>query len=789
MNKYIKRFLCVAITGATLFTTTVSAEAASVINGSYVKGDNENNPLVTQSYGADPGVLVYNDTVYIYTTNDSQEFAGNNENTYSKINQLNCYSSKDLVNWTDHGAFNIAGRNGAAKWANNSWAPTICCKKINGKDKFFLYFANNASSIGVLTADSPTGPWTDPVGRAFITKSTPNCNVEWLFDPAVLVDSDGTGYLYFGGGVPAGQAAHPKTARVIKIGNDMVSTVGSAATIDAPYLFEDSGINKIGNTYYYSYCTNWNCSNGYRNATIHVMTSSNPMGPFSHQGEIMANPGSNFRGSDGNNHHQIFQFKGNYYMAYHTHTVEAQVVRKNLGYRTTHIDRVNVSNGRISTVNQTLSGVPMNPSVDPYSWVQAETMFTQAGITVKGNGDGSAWVSDISNGDFTKVKGVQFSKGASAITATVQSNGNGSIEVRQGSQNGTLLGTINVSNTNGSFKDFSTKVSNLSGAKDICFVFRGSFAFDRWKATDGNGSTTTEPTTEPAEENVNTNSTAQISDGWYYLKNTLSQKYLTVEGDSAKAITNVCISKGTGVKGQKWYVENKGNGYITLKSGLGEYMLDVANGTDEDGANLQIYNAYGHDAQQFIVKNTGTSGVYTIGTKVSNATKYIDVYEHKTADGTNVCQWTYYGNPNQQWQFEKVSSSSQEQTTTQPAEEPKQEEPAQETPAEEPATQPGESPKSSGLDVSYSINNWGSGYQVSLKLDNKTGKTVDGWTIKLKKSEVSIDSSWNMTVKTSGDYYVITPVDWNKSIADGQSVDIGFMGSGNIGSTLNVEIK
>ena len=91
--------------------------------------------------------------------------------------------------------------------------------------------------------------------------------------------------------------------------------------------------------------------------------------------------------------------------------------------------------------------------------------------------------------------------------------------------------------------------------------------------------------------------------------------------------------------------------------------------------------------------------------------------------------------------------------------------------------------------MSYSINNWGSGYQVSLKLDNKTGKTVDGWTIKLKKSEVSIDSSWNMTVKTSGDYYVITPVDWNKSIADGQSVDIGFMGSGNIGSTLNVEIK
>ena len=123
----------------------------------------------------------------------------------------------------------------------------------------------------------------------------------------------------------------------------MISTVGTAAMIDAPYLFEDSGINKIGNTYYYSYCSNWNCRNGFRNATIQVMTSRNPMGPFTHQGEIMANPGSSFRGSDGNNHHQIFEFKGQYYMAYHTHTVESQVVKRNLGYRTTHIDRVNVS--------------------------------------------------------------------------------------------------------------------------------------------------------------------------------------------------------------------------------------------------------------------------------------------------------------------------------------------------------------------------------------------------------------------------------------------------------------
>ena len=84
--------LGVALSAALFAGMTQDVFAASVINGSYVKGDNENNPLVTQSYGADPGVMVYNDTVYIYTTNDSEEFAGNNENTYGKINQLNCYS-------------------------------------------------------------------------------------------------------------------------------------------------------------------------------------------------------------------------------------------------------------------------------------------------------------------------------------------------------------------------------------------------------------------------------------------------------------------------------------------------------------------------------------------------------------------------------------------------------------------------------------------------------------------------------------------------------------------------
>ena len=243
----------------------------------------------------------------------------------------------------------------------------------------------------------------------------------------------------------------------------------------------------------------------------------------------------------------------------------------------------------------------------------------------------------------------------------------------------------------------------------------------------------------------------------------MSQKYLTVEGNKAAAGTNVCISTRTGVDGQKWYVTNTNDGYITLQSKLGSFMLDVAEGEDKDGANIGIYHAYSGDAQRFLVQKTANNGVYTIATKASKSSKNLDVYEHKTADGTNVCQWRFYGNTNQQWQFEKVSSESAQPT--------------------QPSNPIG------GMKLDYSINNWGSGYQVSFKVTNKTGAQINTWTLKLKKSDVKIDASWNVNVKTSGDYYVITPVSWNSVIANGGSIEFGVLGSGTIGNTIGYSFQ
>ena len=184
------------------------------------------NPLVTTDFGADPYAIVYDGRVYVYMTSDDYEYDAKGNvlnNSFGYIKTLRIISSDDMVNWTDHGEIKVAGNDGAAKWASHSWAPAIAYKQIDGKDKFFLYFANDASGIGVLEADTPLGPWKDPIGKALLTKETPGCKgVEWCFDPAVLVDDDGSAYIYFGGGVPNGQQNNPKTARVAKLGEDML---------------------------------------------------------------------------------------------------------------------------------------------------------------------------------------------------------------------------------------------------------------------------------------------------------------------------------------------------------------------------------------------------------------------------------------------------------------------------------------------------------------------------------------------------------------------------------------
>ena len=156
-----------------------------------------------------------------------------------------------------------------------------------------------------------------------------------------------------------------------------------------------------------------------------------------------------------------------------------------------------------------------------------------------------------------------------------------------------------------------------------------------------------------------------IKNGWYYIKNTGSNKYLTVKDNEGAKSQNVEVHS----RKQKWKIMNTNDGTVTIESELGNYMLDV----NDD--NIQIYDAHGGDAQQFIIIETYQKDVYSIGTKISGGLKVLDVEKGGTEDGSNVCQWEDGGRSNQTWVFEFISGpNGEKEEELSKQEKPKQEE-------------------------------------------------------------------------------------------------------------------
>ena len=275
----------------------------------------------------------------------------------------------------------------------------------------------------------------------------------------------------------------------------------------------------------------------------------------------------------------------------------------------------------------------------------------------------------------------------------------------------------------------------------------------------------TEPT-DPTDPIGPVGNYATLKDGWYYIKDNNSQNYLQVTNNTGADGQNVEVGKGTGVEGQKWYLKNVGDGYVTLKNGTG-YALDVVNGENEDSTNVQVYTPHGLTAQLFKLIKTQKDGQYGIVTKCSSDTKGLDVEDKSTSPGANVQQYSYWGGPNQVWVLEPCNGSS---SSTGSTTKPEEEKPVQ------PATDA----------VSAKItSDWGSGAAADITVTNTTGKDLNNWTCTFTTSR-PITSVWNATiVSQSGNTYTVTGPAWQTSLANGASYTFGCQLGGGSGLTVS----
>lgn len=427
------------------------------------------NPLVTHIFTADPNAVVYGDRIYLYVSHDVDGQDG-----YEMVDYRG-FSSDDMVNWQDHG---ILIHTDSLPWAENLYAPGACSK--NGK--YYLYMPNGGTSIGVAVADDPGGPFVDPIGDALITKSFPNANVDWLFDPACFVDDDGQGYLYFGGGQNGAD-----NARVIRLGDDMISLADpSATTIPTEAFFEAAFVHKHEGTYYFSYSSDFSADHG---AAIEYQTSDNPMTGFTHKGKILPNSALN---NNDNNHASIVDFNGKLYLFYHARKLQQELGVNKVNNRSVAVQEV--AYGPDNTINPiTMSTedftVAQVKCLDGFSEVQAETLAAEQGIEVEGVAGETVRVAEISNGDWVGYSQVDFRTGATSLVLQVASaQGGGTIDISLDDcitgDPGTSIGSCEVPSTGGAdtFEALSCEINAPAGPHDLCLTFSGSPAFeiDSW---------------------------------------------------------------------------------------------------------------------------------------------------------------------------------------------------------------------------------------------------------------------------------------------------------------------
>jgi hypothetical protein len=430
------------------------------------------NPIIQTVYTADPAPLVYNDTLFLFTGHDEDETT---EKGFIMKDYL-CFSTTDMVNWTHHGpVFSTESLGWAAPL--NANAAQVAYR--NGK--FYYYIApwsalkDGGDCIAVGVSDSPTGPYKDAIGKPLIEPSQTKYGRHlWEdIDPTVLIDDDGQAYLYWGNNAFYG----------VKLNKDMISYSGDIVTFDikdkaafgpdyeeAPWVFKRNGI------YYLMYAA-------HIPEAIYYSTSSSPLGPWKYGGVVMK---AMAQGCNGN-HPGVAQYKGNWYLFYFNQDLPGAHDKK----RTVDVIPFQFNaDGSIPELPHSKAGVVKAVgNLNPYKRTEAETIAWEEGIETAKDTKTGVYVTEISNGDYIKVRNVDLGKGAKTFEASVASAfSGGKIEIRIDGKNGQLLGTLNVSATGGeqSWKTLSCKVETAKGIHDMYFVFRGGkgkglFNYDFWK--------------------------------------------------------------------------------------------------------------------------------------------------------------------------------------------------------------------------------------------------------------------------------------------------------------------
>lgn len=419
---------------------------------------NAQRPIIQTKYTADPAPMVYNDTVFLYTTHDEDDAEG------FKMQDWLLYTSTDMVNWTDHGVVASLKSFDWVKRDNGAWAEQV----VERNGKFYMYCPIHGNGIGVLVSNSPYGPFKDPLGKPLVWQKE-----HWDdIDPTVFIDEDGQAYMYWGN----------PNCYYVKLNEDMISYSGDIVKLkETPEHYQEGPWFYKRNGHYYLAFASTCCPEG-----IGYAMSDSPTGPWKTKGYIMR-PTERTRG----NHPGIMDYKGKSYvfgLNYDLLKLETN----------THYERRSVSVAEMHyNEDGTIQEVPywadtkleQIGTFNPFRKVEAETMAWGYGLKTAPNADKSLSVVDVNNGEYICVRGVDFRKNKARrfeVSALPLEGGN--LKIRLDAPDGKIVGNVNIpqGNETSKYELYSCEVNAVSGIHDLYLSFEGEnnkdlFELDYWK--------------------------------------------------------------------------------------------------------------------------------------------------------------------------------------------------------------------------------------------------------------------------------------------------------------------
>ena len=285
------------------------------------------NPIITYKYTADPTVVVHDGTVYLYTGHDE---APSGVHDYVMTEWL-CFSSRDLSTWTEHP---VPLRASDFDWSSGR----AFASQVLEHAGIFYWFASVAdaagdSAIAVATSTSPTGPFSDLIGRPLVARADlpTKAHAKANLDPTVII-VDGTPLLVWGNA----------TCYTTRLTADMQGLAGPITTIDLPEFEEGAHLHHHDDWYYLSY--------GYdMPERVAYAMSDHPDGPWTFAGLLNEVPGN-----CETNRPCTLEFDGQWFFLYHNGALPGG----DSHHRSVCIDRLQYNpDGTMQTVVMTSRGI------------------------------------------------------------------------------------------------------------------------------------------------------------------------------------------------------------------------------------------------------------------------------------------------------------------------------------------------------------------------------------------------------------------------------------------------